>query len=318
VIVGFGTFFAGVTVVPMGIILHRVRRLLKAGFGRDELAVAYKAEIERAREEGAFSFGHRPSVYERVVRAVCGSTLGVAIISGIAMTATSGDTHNALGVLFALSLTTGIGAGVLATVRLQSRRDIRGEMESWFWRSRLGRWVFKAAGIGLKRVAAGGSPTYRPTEFAIGLEAERLFDDLPRTTRKSLGDLPEVVRKLETDAQKMRTRLEELNGLLALIRSDRPSRALEASPQPEVGASVAEQRGKLEDDMFAARDATQQRLADAVAALETIRLGLLRMQAGSGSVESLTGDLAAARDVAGDIDRLLEAQGEVDRLLKDG
>ena len=107
--------------------------------------------------------------------------------------------------------------------------------------------------------------------------------------------------------------------VLAEVGSERPeSRALEASPSPDESSRVAAQRQKLADDLFAARDATQQRLADAVAALETIRLSLLRMQAGSGSVESLTGDLAAAREVADDIDQLLEAQLEVEKLLKPG
>jgi hypothetical protein len=40
------------------------------------------------------------------------------------------------------------------------------------------------------------------------------------------------------------------------------------------------------------------------------------MQAGSGSVASLTGDLDTAREVADDIDQLLEAQRDVDKLLK--
>ena len=56
-------------------------------------------------------------------------------------------------------------------------------------------------------------------------------------------------------------------------------------------------------------------VADAVAALETIRLGLLRMQAGAGSVESMTGDLAIAREVAGEVDALMQAQEDVERLL---
>ncbi len=162
-----------------------------------------------------------------------------------------------------------------------------------------------------------GSATYRPTEFAIGLEADRLFDELPRTIRGQLAGLPEVVRKLEDDAQQMRGRVEELNEVLARVRVDRSAAStLKQAPAPDTEAEIAQRQEKLEHDILSARDATQQRLADAVAALETIRLGLLRMQAGSGSVESLTGDLAAARDVAADAARLFEAQQEVEQLLK--
>jgi hypothetical protein len=312
---GFGTFFAGITLVPAGIVINRARRLLKAGYGHEELPITFKAEIDRAREEGAFEFGHGPSLYEKVVRVICG--VGLAVGAGATVMAVAGSISEYLLVALVYSLTIGLGAGVLSLVRLQRRRPIEQQLRGWFWKSRLGRWVFKIAGIGLKRVPLAGSATYRPTELAIGLAADRLFEELPREIRRSLKDLPDVVRKLQFDAQKMRTRVEDLNGILAEVGSERPgSRALEASPSPDESTKVAQQRQKLADDLFAARDATQQRLADAVAALETIRLSLLRMQAGSGSVASLTGDLDTAREVADDIDQLLEAQRDVDKLLK--
>ena len=56
---------------------------------------------------------------------------------------------------------------------------------------------------------------------------------------------------------------------------------------------------------------TVQRLADAVTALETIRLDLLRLTAGAGSVEGLTADLAEARAVSEEVGRLLAARDEV-------
>lgn len=66
---------------------------------------------------------------------------------------------------------------------------------------------------------------------------------------------------------------------------------------------------------MAARDAAKSRLTQAVTALEAIRLELLRLTAGSGSVETLTADLALARALGEDIDRLADAHDEVDRLL---
>jgi predicted Ser/Thr protein kinase len=316
-VAAISTFLAGVTLVPAGLLISRARRLQKAGYGRDELMVAFKAEVDRASEEGAFEFGHGPSRYERVVWVISAAGLGAAALSAIALSQIPGPGSEAIVTALLASLTTGVGAGLLALVRWQRRRPVDRQLGSWFWGSRLGRWIFKIGGLGLKRIPDAGPATYRPTEIAIGMAADRLFGGLPRELRRSLSDLPDIVHKLQVDAQKMRTRVEELNGLIAEVGSERPeSRALEASPSPDDSAKVVEQRQKLADDLFAARDATQQRLADAVAALETIRLSLLRMQAGSGSVESLTGDLAAAREVADDIDELLEVQHEVDRLLK--
>src|SRR5207245_1874121 len=43
---GFATLVAGYTVVPLGVLVNRARRLLKAGFGHSDLGVAFKAEIE--------------------------------------------------------------------------------------------------------------------------------------------------------------------------------------------------------------------------------------------------------------------------------
>jgi hypothetical protein len=78
---------------------------------------------------------------------------------------------------------------------------------------------------------------------------------------------------------------------------------------------VLERRDALERDLAAARDAAKQRLADAVTALETIRLDLLRLTAGAGSVEGLTADLAEARAVSEEVGRLLAARDEVEAQL---
>jgi hypothetical protein len=68
-------------------------------------------------------------------------------------------------------------------------------------------------------------------------------------------------------------------------------------------------------ELTAARDAARARLGEAVAALETIRLDLLRLRAGAGSVDRITADLAAAGDVGSAVDRLLAAGEEVERAL---
>jgi hypothetical protein len=68
-------------------------------------------------------------------------------------------------------------------------------------------------------------------------------------------------------------------------------------------------------DLETERNLVHTRLADAVKALETIRLNLLRLRAGSGSVQSLTTDLGLAREVAAEINLLLEGRREIEREL---
>ena len=57
------------------------------------------------------------------------------------------------------------------------------------------------------------------------------------------------------------------------------------------------------------------RLRETVTALETIRLGLLRMHAGERVLQSVTMDLETAKGLSGDMSDLLEGHREVERLL---
>ena len=100
-----------------------------------------------------------------------------------------------------------------------------GECYLRFWKSKLGEKLFRLAGFKLKRVApALGAREHRATEVVIGLEADRLFEALPKETRESLGTLPETVQALEQDAQAMRQQVAEMDGILAEIGDDDPSR----------------------------------------------------------------------------------------------
>ena len=53
-----------------------------------------------------------------------------------------------------------------------------------------------------------------------------------------------------------------------------------------------------------------------MSALESIRLDLLRLTAGAGSIEGVTADLAAARDVSETVKFLIDGEREVASALK--
>jgi hypothetical protein len=96
--------------------------------------------------------------------------------------------------------------------------------------------------------------------------------------------------------------VDELNEKLA------DAAARDAAPPSAVlgqyggGEALARQRESVASELAAMRDAAGKRLATTVAALENIRLDLLRLQAGAGSVESLTAALEAARRVGDEVD----------------
>jgi len=191
-----------------------------------------------------------------------------------------------------------------ALILLQRRRDVDTEFWGKVWGGRIGRWLFKLARAITPSRALPASLTHRPTELALGMAAEQLYESLPKETRNQLRDLPDVVHRLEQDAQKMRARFEELQEALA----DADQRV---SPDP----AIAARHDRIVADLTAERDLVQQRLKDAVAALETIRLNLLRLHAGTGTVQSLTTDLGLAREIAGEIGRHVEGLREVEEAL---
>jgi serine/threonine-protein kinase len=130
--------------------------------------------------------------------------------------------------------------------------------------------------------------THRATELSIGLAAEQLFESLPRDTRKALAGVPELVTRLQRDVQMLRMQQEELQELVS------------RSPSAETTRAHTSARAKL---------------TDAVGALETIRLDLLRLHAGSTTVKSVTTHMGIAEDVSREINRMIAASADVDRML---
>ncbi|HEY3280287.1 MAG TPA: serine/threonine-protein kinase [Gemmatimonadales bacterium] len=293
--VGFAALIGGYTVVPLAVLVNRARRLLTSGFGHSDLSVAFKAEIERGREERAFGVGHGPSLFERILK-----WSSVASFGGLFVSAVVVGSPLPAAVLGTIAVASGFGMLVM----LQRRRDVDSEFWGRLWTGRLGRWLF-----GIARAFAGSKAipaplTHRPTELSIGMAAEQLYEGLPKETRRQLRDLPDVVHRLEDDAQRTRRRLEELQDVLGGAKA--------SSTDPTISA----RHDRILAELTAERELVQQRLADAVAALETIRMNLLRLHAGTGSVHSLTTDLGLAREVAKGIDLLLEGQLEVERELR--
>ncbi len=136
----------------------------------------------------------------------------------------------------------------------------------------------------------------------IGLAANKLFEDLPKETRRELAGLPDTVQKLEEDVRGLRVQVRELNSVLAEIGDD------PAAPGGEARERV---RGEVE----ATRDEAEARLRGAVTALEQVRLGLLRIHAGEQVLPNVTMELKAAKDLSDDMANLLEGHREVERLL---
>jgi hypothetical protein len=248
---------------------------------REELAV------ERRRSHPAWlASGLR--IAAKAAGAVSGSALLVGLVIDV------GD--------FFLVPLVGLAGGVavfttIGFVALEQRhRDVDTAFWSRMWMGRIGKLVFALARKLPGGRAVQSAMTHRATELSLGMAAEHLYESLPKETRQALPGLPTVLHRLQDDAQALRSRYDELQDVLA-----------------DVGDAAASAEYS---DLRAARDVVHAKLGDAVGALETIRLNLLRLHAGSATVEGLTTHLGLAAEVSEDVERLIAAHEEVERTLK--
>jgi hypothetical protein len=297
--VGIVTLGATLTAMPLVFGIAAAKRLLNLGFTRADLAPAFRAEQESIREEqsahSAGSFSWR-AVLERILSKTA-RVSGAAglVVTPFALAGWNSRSFAQLGsVVVVLFSVTALSAFCLLFL-VQMRRDVDIEFWNAVWTGRFGQFAFAVA-----RKLRGAKPmraaaTHRATELSLGLAAEELFINLPKATRQSLGDVPAMLQRLQHDAHRLRLRHDKLQDALARAGSDSTS------------DDYAEVRSE--------RDAMYTRMCESVKALETVRLGLLRLHAGTLSLEGLTTHLNLAADTSADVERLIVAHAEVDAML---
>ena len=153
---------------------------------------------------------------------------------------------------------------------MRSGRWIRRMNDLWhrLWAGRPGRLFFRIAGMGIRPPVRRAIASADATELVLGRSALAAYDALPASEREQVKGVPEVVERLEKEAEALR-----------------------------------------------ARGETGERLAETVAALENLRLGMLKLRAGTGTVGDLTEWLERAREVGDYVDRRVAAEREVKGLL---
>ncbi|MGH7677503.1 MAG: serine/threonine-protein kinase [Gemmatimonadaceae bacterium] len=291
--------------------LLRTRRVLRAGYTLDDLRSSLRLHWTKRQEELAYE--NVPT--SRLALTALWSLAGISWATVVAGSMTSdprGRIFLAIGGILGI-VTTVLGIGDLLKRHWRGRA---GSMSLKFWNSRWGERFIALAKTGLTRIAtAPVAPQL--TEIALGRAADALFEALPSDVRRELRDLPKTVRTLEADAHKLREQIELIERELASFDNEAgagASRSLAASGNQS--RSVADERARVGSELSATRDLARSRLAATVAALETIRLGLLRLQLGSAPVESVTAAIEAAQRIADDVGRLTAAEVEVAAVLR--
>jgi eukaryotic-like serine/threonine-protein kinase len=297
--------------------LFRLRRVIGDGYVVDDLHAAMREHQLARAEELEYARRQSSAWVRRVMRVLFGASLGATALTGalgweLSRMTTQADTfalmQEAQLQLFALGFVS-LSLLTLSTVALTGefvRLRLSGRIASAtiaFWKSRWGSRLARLASIGVKPAPRAGIGMPMLTEIALGRATDHLFEALPKGSRRQLAGLPETVRRLEADAGKLRDAIGRLDDQLAAF---------------EVGSGALEDvaRTEVANELRATRVIGAQRLAATVAALENIRLDLLRLQMGSAGLESVTASLDAARLIGDQIGDAVIAGQEVERLLR--
>ena len=286
-------FLAATAAAPLlpvvGFHVSQARRQFRAGHSladlRSALEVARRERMEsEALTTGAVEApGHRALRLGTVASGTWFLVTGVMIGNGIVPEQ---------GVLFLPPMLATLGLGALSNA-LDVQFIPNGVRQRWqtgvrerLWNSRAGEWLARRLGAPAISGPVGGG-VFRATEVALGVAAAQLYAALPAEWRAQLAELPAIVAALE-------------------------ARAAAARADVELLAAMGPADAGAEDLLATRRSAAAGHLSHTVAALEGIRLDLLRLHAGAGDLAPLTTLLDAARLLGEDVSRLADARREAD------
>ena len=221
---GSGLLFVGGT--PLAVLVHRLRNLMHHGYGLDDILAGLRTGFERRREIFLYEFGLEPTVRERAFRiggfghwprgspAAAASAFPGAAFHVLMPSAFVASYVGIVGIAFSRRWRQ-LREGTPRSGRSSGRASRAARSRSW-----------RTFGWEAREV-----PADRPTEFAIAMNAEAMFDAFPKEVRELLGDVPDVLRGLEAHARLARARIEELNASIAEAQrtSRRPWRRREAA-----------------------------------------------------------------------------------------
>ena len=278
--------------VPIvGFHLYQAHRQFRAGHTLADLRTALQVEQRERAESEALARKDEEPRWHRLLRvATVGSAGWLATTIGLVAQGVMHENRTNIWWLIVPVLSTLFLGAASNALDVQFIPD---RIRKWWqtgirerlWNSPAGEWLAKR--MDAPDRSAIGAGAFRATEAALGVAAGELFAALPAAFREQLSELPATVAALEAAAAAARAEIE-------LVAALGP---------PDAGEGSA---------LEARRKAATAHLAESVAALEGIRLDLLRLHAGAADLAPLTTLIDSARRLGEDAVRLAEAQEEVD------
>ena len=285
-------FLAAIASLPLlpivGFHLNQARRQFRAGHTLADLRSALEiARRERAETE-ALAREDEEGLSHRLLRlGTVASATWLAVTFRAAPPGRDPRERDRPRVLIVPVLSTMLLGAVSNALDVQFIPEIRNWWQTGIrerlWNSRAGEWLARRLGAPGALARSRAASAFRATEAALGVAASELFAALPKAYREQLAELPAIVAALE-------------------------ARAAEARAEVDVVAALAPSGSGDAEVLAARREAAAAHLAESVAALEGIRLDLLRLHAGAADLAPLTTLMDAARLIGEDVSRLAEAQ----------
>ena len=291
---------AAITSLPLlpivGFHINLARKQFRAGHTLADLRSALEVARRERAENEAVTRQDTEETSHRVLRiATVGSATWLAVTFALLVEGVIHENRNGLA-LFALPVLSTMAFGALSNAL--GVQFIPTKIREWWqtgvrervWNSRAGEWLARRLGAP-ERSRAVGAGVFRATEAALGVAASELFAALPKAYREQLPDLPATVALLE-------------------------AKAAEARAEIELVGTIAPSGTKDANLLDARRKTAAANLAQSVAALEAIRLDLLRLHSDSTNLAPLTTLIDAAKVLGDDVRRLADARREVDAAIK--
>jgi len=287
--------FGAAPLIPLAIFhARKAYQVFAAGYDLRDLRAALDTWRQEKRDELAFMYDEDESRWAKVLRGATytfvGGTITLFFAASVHFPNTLlGKILIASGVVGSIASTTVSSALGVRFMSKRLRSTLIGALRSSVWNSRAGEWLAKVLTPKDRRAA---DLDYRPTEMALSVAVDDLFAALPASYREHVPDLPAVAKRLESHAAAARARIEEIDSLLAIGRA-----------------------GATPEELSSARDSAKRDIAESVAALQSVRLDLLRLHGGAGDLRSITTALDAARELGDELDRLSRAKQEVEEAV---
>jgi hypothetical protein len=296
----------GIAVVSIDL-FRRARELLGEGFDAEDVRRGFAIEKQAHAEEMRRLFDARRTAARRRTGRRAWAVFGVGVVVRIVVQiaarslAPPGQRRwYILAMIVAdLSNTISLVIGLNASPAAE-RKFFR--LAAWMWQTRFARAFFRVAGIGrVRSERRGRSPNADTPSY-------RLIDLAPAAVKETYPDLPDLLKRL--DATQAGLRLHEAEVARALTESgggrvDAPRLDGDRSRETTSGGFTTPTEHVLEDrrvvllgEMRDALQSTRARRATIAAALENVRIQLLRVGAGVGSADDMREELAALRRLA--------------------